>query len=219
MLAPCSFASERLVYRAADFPTDDAFLLATFRDPATQMGYFGGVTKPYAARRMENWKKHVDTNILSAVICLKADDGSAGEPIGVVDLEKREMGGPQNRCCGFGLVINKQYQGKGYATEAMEWIVRRAFIGYNMHRIEGGVFSWNTAALSTYKKVGFVEEGRRRKAVWEEGGWHDDVTVGFTVEGIKRQVCWQEGAFRDEVIVGILAKDYFKLHPPSEAAM
>jgi hypothetical protein len=144
MLAPCSFASERLVYRAADFPTDDAFLLATFRDPATQMGYFGGVTKPYAARHMENWKKHVDTNILSwvfvlffsllaaprdvltcgsslhgakrfrtlcsAVICLKADDGSAGEPIGVVDLEKREMGGPQNRCCGFGLVINKQYQ-------------------------------------------------------------------------------------------------------------
>lgn len=65
MIAPCSFASERLVYRAADFPTDNAFLLETFRDPGTQMGYFGGVTKPYAVRHLENWKKHLDTNILS----------------------------------------------------------------------------------------------------------------------------------------------------------
>ena len=62
MIAPCSFA--------ADFPKDDAFLLMTFRDPATQMGYFGGVTKPYAARHMENWKKHLDTNILSWVLFL-----------------------------------------------------------------------------------------------------------------------------------------------------
>lgn len=75
----------------------------------------------------------------------------------MVDLEKREMGGPQNRCCGFGLVINKRYQvsqsilvspetyrltwdplqGKGYGSEAMEWVLRRAFVGYNMHRVEG----------------------------------------------------------------------------------
>ncbi|GAA5984391.1 hypothetical protein JCM10908_003330 [Rhodotorula pacifica] len=182
MPTPCSFRSERLVYRALDFPADDAFLLSTVQDPATQMGYFGGVTKPYSMRDLESWKKHAESNILSVMICLAAEDGSAGQPVGVVDLEKREMGGPQNRCCGFGMVINKDFQGKGYATEAMEWILRRAFIGYNMHRVEGGVFSWNTAAFRTYQKVGFVEEGRRRKAVWEEGEWHDDVSISILAE-------------------------------------
>lgn len=42
-------------------------------------------------------------------MCLPNEDGTAGQAIGVIDLEKREMGGPQNRCCGFGIVINKQY--------------------------------------------------------------------------------------------------------------
>lgn len=65
MLTPCSFASERLVYRAAEFPADEGFLLETFRDPATQMGYFGGVTKPFATRHMEKWKKNAETGILS----------------------------------------------------------------------------------------------------------------------------------------------------------
>ncbi|GAA5877768.1 hypothetical protein JCM3774_000750 [Rhodotorula dairenensis] len=186
------------------------------------MGYFGGVTKPFAPRHVDNWKKHAETGVLSAIVCLRNEDGTAGQAIGVVDLEKREMGGPQNRCCGFGIVINKQYSGMGYATEAMEWILRRAFIGYNMHRVEGGVFSWNTAALRTYEKVGLVEEGRRRKAVWEEGQWHDDVTVYVAILAF---VSMQRSAFLTFLTLvrsalssfssGILAEEWFARHPDS----
>lgn len=126
------------------------------------------------------------------VICLAPEKNSVAIPIGIADLEKREMGGPQNRCAGFGLAIHKDFrvrsaesahrsvsltlfvlQGKGYATEAMEWLLRRAFIGYNLHRVEGtcalssrgsgavvsdpfrtgGVWSWNDGALKLYDKL------------------------------------------------------------------
>ncbi|BGP57840.1 hypothetical protein JCM8202v2_005488 [Rhodotorula sphaerocarpa] len=160
MLAPCSFASERLVYRACNFPADDAFLLELANDPETQMGWFGGIVRPKALRDLEGFKKHLqsDTAILAVVICLAPEKGSVATPIGIADLEKREMGGPQNRCAGFGLVIHKDFRGKGYATEAMEWLLRRAFIGYNLHRVEGGVWSWNDGARKLYDKLGILDE-------------------------------------------------------------
>lgn len=62
MLAPCSFASERLVYRACNFPADDAFLLELANDPETQMGWFGGVVRPKAPRDLEGFKTHLQSD-------------------------------------------------------------------------------------------------------------------------------------------------------------
>lgn len=61
MLAPCSFSSERLVYRAFTFPDDDAFLLDLVRDEATQMGWFGGITRPHSLTMLESFKKFLET--------------------------------------------------------------------------------------------------------------------------------------------------------------
>lgn len=65
MLSPCSFSSERLVYRAFNFPDDDAFLLELLRDEATQMGWFGGVTRPHNLGMLESFKKHMESTPLA----------------------------------------------------------------------------------------------------------------------------------------------------------
>ncbi|POY75976.1 GNAT family acetyltransferase [Rhodotorula taiwanensis] len=181
MLAPCSFSSERLVYRAFTFPDDDAFLLDLVRDEATQMGWFGGITRPHSLTMLESFKKFLETAPLAVVICIKTEDGQAGQPMGVVDLEKRGPG-QHSMCAGFGLVIHKDHQRKGYGHEAMEWILRRAFVGHNFHRIQGDVWEWNEPALKIYKSLGFVLEGRQRKAVWQEGAWRDNLMLGILRE-------------------------------------
>jgi RimJ/RimL family protein N-acetyltransferase len=47
----------------------------------------------------------------------------------------------------------------------------------------------NAQALSCYKKVGFVEEGRRRKRFWREGEWSDVLEMGMLEEDWFREHC------------------------------
>jgi RimJ/RimL family protein N-acetyltransferase len=39
------------------------------------------------------------------------------------------------------------------------------------------VFANNTAAAALYRKVGFVEEGTKRKAILIDGTYHDEIIM------------------------------------------
>ncbi|TFY73946.1 hypothetical protein EWM64_g10066 [Hericium alpestre] len=69
--------------------------------------------------------------------------------------------------------------GNGYGTEVMRWLVERGFEGLGLHRLALGVFETNERAVAVYKKVGFVQEGRNRKAVWIEGRWWDVILMAI----------------------------------------
>jgi L-amino acid N-acyltransferase YncA len=48
---------------------------------------------------------------------------------------------------------------------------------FGFQRIELGVFATNTAAASLYRKVGFIEEGTKRKAILMDGVFHDEIIM------------------------------------------
>ena len=48
-----------------------------------------------------------------------------------------------------------------------------AFDELGMYRVGLRVMAYNTAAIKTYEKVGFMREGTQRGAVWREGGRYD----------------------------------------------
>lgn len=66
--------------------------------------------------------------------------------------------------------------GKSLGTDACALLVEFGFRHLNLGRIWLRVFAPNTRALRLYQKLGFVEEGRLRKA-WHIGGVTDDVIV------------------------------------------
>ncbi len=80
-----------------------------------------------------------------------------------------------NRDAILGIFIgDKEYQNKGYGTDATRTLLRYAFQEAGLHRIELEVFSFNTRAIRTYEKVGFRLEGTRRQCLYREGAWHDE---------------------------------------------
>lgn len=85
----------------------------------------------------------------------------------------------KDRCATFAIVLGPDHHGRGYGTDAVRVTVRYGFEELGLHRIELGVFGFNPRAIATYRKAGFVEEGRRRKAIWRSGAWHDHVTMGI----------------------------------------
>lgn len=66
--------------------------------------------------------------------------------------------------------------GKGFGSDACDRLVEYGFQTLNLERIWLRVFAPNTAAIRMYEKLGFVVEGRLRRA-WHFQGVTDDVIV------------------------------------------
>lgn len=77
------------------------------------------------------------------------------------------------------LIFNKDYIGKGIGEEATRLVVDYAFNRLNAHRIWLGVNEANTGAIKCYEKVGFKEEGRKRKELFCFGQYFDAVQMGI----------------------------------------
>ncbi len=82
------------------------------------------------------------------------------------------------RTCEIGVFIgNKAMWGQGYGPEAMELLLGYAFSYLNMRNVMLRVYAYNERAIAAYRRVGFREMGRRRKALPREGVEHDIVLM------------------------------------------
>ncbi|GAA5919484.1 hypothetical protein JCM1841_002227 [Sporobolomyces salmonicolor] len=181
MLAGPSFHTSRLVYRAANPGADDAFWLDLFSDPQVLFGTLGSVPLPFGQTSVDRLNKYLGEAALSVIACLPAEDANEGEvkpgvPVGWFCLNKVR---DPHRKTSFGLAIHAKHQGKGYGKEAMEWLLEMAFLRFGLNKVEGEVFSWNVPAQKVYQSLGFVEEGRKRQSLFQEGEFRDELMYGL----------------------------------------
>ncbi|KAH7023178.1 acyl-CoA N-acyltransferase [Ilyonectria destructans] len=80
----------------------------------------------------------------------------------------------------IGYWVGSSASGKGYATEAARGFARWVFGTWPaLNRLEAGVYARNAASQNVLKKVGFVEEGRKRDSVEKNGVVLDEVMFGL----------------------------------------
>jgi RimJ/RimL family protein N-acetyltransferase len=99
---------------------------------------------------------------------------------------------PIDRNTGIALSIYKDYQNKGYGSEAIRWILGYAFVMANMHSVSIETSGFNERAIYLYQKLGFVLEGQKRQHLWYRGAWHNFVQFGM-LEGEWRELQEKEG--------------------------
>ncbi|MEU8230531.1 GNAT family protein [Actinoplanes sp. NPDC048967] len=73
----------------------------------------------------------------------------------------------------------RNYWGKGYATDTVRTVCRYGFDKMRLHKITLTVVTENEAAWRAYRKVGFVQEGRLREVFRRDGRWYDQYTMGL----------------------------------------
>ncbi|MNO01960.1 putative ribosomal N-acetyltransferase YdaF [compost metagenome] len=56
------------------------------------------------------------------------------------------------------------------------------FNDLGFHRITAEVYDYNTRSRKLLERLGFVEEGRLRKARFWNGGFHDIIVYGLLAE-------------------------------------
>jgi RimJ/RimL family protein N-acetyltransferase len=69
--------------------------------------------------------------------------------------------------------------GRGYGTEATALMLEHAFGTLGLHRVGLAVFAFNERAIRSYRKVGFVLEGRSREAIWRGGAFSDEIHMSI----------------------------------------
>lgn len=83
-------------------------------------------------------------------------DGDIKQTIGFIEIEiineDKRVGSIQS------VMIFKDFRGRNYSEELLDLAAKYAFETLKLNRLELKVFSFNKAAISCYKKTGFVEE-------------------------------------------------------------
>lgn len=103
-------------------------------------------------------------------------------------------GSPENRSASLGMMIGeKDYWSKGYGSDALMTLLRFAFEEMNLNRVSLDVYDFNDRGLAAYRKCGFVEEGRRRRARYQDGDHHDVVAMSILRDDWANQVAASGG--------------------------
>ncbi|MEI3597869.1 MULTISPECIES: GNAT family N-acetyltransferase [unclassified Oceanobacillus] len=78
----------------------------------------------------------------------------------------------------FGMMIQKDYRGLGIGKALINELLRWAERNPLIEKVSLGVFSTNIRAISLYKSMGFVEEGRKIKEIkLNETEYVDDILM------------------------------------------
>src|SRR4051794_16116932 len=83
------------------------------------------------------------------------------------------------RSAEVGISLLATARGKGVGTEALRQLIEFAFLRRNLRRLYLEVLASNAAAIGAYRKLGFVEEGRRRESCWVRGRYEDDLVMAL----------------------------------------
>jgi RimJ/RimL family protein N-acetyltransferase len=80
------------------------------------------------------------------------------------------------------LIGNKDYWGKGIASEAIRQIIKLSIYKYGLAKITAGVYEGNIASERVLRKCGFSQEGRRKSHVQIGGKRRDYILYGSVLK-------------------------------------
>lgn len=110
------------------------------------------------------------------LICRVGD----GALLGRVTLGAIERGPFQNGRLGYW--IGTDHSGRGYMTEAIGLVLRRAFGVMGLHRVCANIMPSNVGSRRVLERNGFVKEGFSEKYLQIAGVWEDHERWAITSE-------------------------------------
>jgi RimJ/RimL family protein N-acetyltransferase len=152
---------------------------ASSLDSASRQFLQLGIELPTSVElQREAVEKYAGCKDVNGVIVF-AIENLEGDHIGGISLHSRDE---KNGLFSFGIVLDRQHRGQGNATDAVRMLLRYGFWERRYQKCNSACAHTNEASIRLHKKLGFIEEGRRRRQLFFNGEYHDDVLFGLTRE-------------------------------------
>ena len=140
-----------------------------------------GAARQFSAKKWKEWlEKDLEKEPPSFYgFALRTLD-EQGRLIGFIGLEGNFF--PHGEAfVGIGIGERQDWK-NGYGTDAMQVILRYAFMELNLRRVTLNVFEYNPRAIRSYEKAGFRHEGRIRQYLNRDGQRWDILYMGILRE-------------------------------------
>ena len=110
-------------------------------------------------------------------------DIQSGKHIGNIKISNIH---PIYKYADIGLIIGeKDFWGKGIATEAIQLCVDFAFKQLKLHRLYAGIYDVNVGSVKAFERAGFVREGCEKEKYLFEGKRIDSYIYGIVNESVE----------------------------------
>ncbi len=132
---------------------EDLDLLYRWENDTSQWNV-GNTLSPFSRYILKEYIANSHLNIYELkqqrfMIELKPD----GTAIGMIDLYDFE---PHHRRAGVGIMLDRLYQGKGFAMEALDLTVEYAFSFLRLHQLYSHVPAKNSPSKALFERCGFI---------------------------------------------------------------
>ena len=121
-------------------------------------------------------------------VCRKSD----GAIVGAFNLSQIFLSNFRSAYLGYYIGAEHTYQ--GYATEAIQLVLRHAFKKVKLHRVEANIQPGNIASIALVRRAGFTQEGYSRRYLKIGGRWRDHERWAITCEDWKSNLTLQGGS-------------------------
>jgi len=130
---------------------------------------------------MVDQKKFIEESVNSngSTFNFAIEEKENGKYIGECSIRSYDS---KNRKVTIGLWLGEKYHGKGYGSDTLRTLCSFIFDEMNIHKINLDYFSFNKKGKKCYEKIGFKQEGIRRKELFRFGKYHDIVEMGLFKE-------------------------------------
>jgi RimJ/RimL family protein N-acetyltransferase len=170
-MAPTAFLHGDRVELHPMEPDDATFVQSIRNDPQIRAG-IGGST-PMTAADHENRLDDRGDDVFDFVV--RVD----GDPVGTATLWKQDVPWGYAE---IGYAIHPDHWNQGYATEAVECLVRYGFREQRYNKIGADAYETNPASNRVLEKAGFEREGVRRSHAFVEGEYVDVHEYGLLAD-------------------------------------
>jgi [ribosomal protein S5]-alanine N-acetyltransferase len=89
------------------------------------------------------------------------------------------------RSAQVGYWIDELYAGRGVTPTALAMALDHCFFIVGLHRVEATIRPENHASRRVVEKLGFREEGLRRRSLHIDGSWRDHLCYALTAEDVQ----------------------------------
>jgi len=99
----------------------------------------------------------------------------------VIEYQKKAAGlidlfdyNPQHQRVGIGILVIKQFQQNGLATEALKLLINYVFKNLNIHQIYANILSDNKISIELFSKLNFKKVGIKKEWIKVEKTYKDE---------------------------------------------
>jgi RimJ/RimL family protein N-acetyltransferase len=170
--------TERLILRPIKL--EDAKAIFEYRSDPIANKYQGWIpkiideAKDFVTNRVASEMDLVNTWFQFVLIEKEGNKLIGDIGIHFFDADKKQVG--------IGYTLDKNWQGKGYMTEALIAVINYLFIDLDKHRITASIDPENIKSIKLVEKLGFRKEGHFKKSFLANGRWVDDLVYAILKE-------------------------------------